>query len=380
LFTLSVPNLEGLRQLYWEDGTRSLPLTAIFVSTRRLEASNPKDRVYGSLGMAGHAYNTEINLCVDFTKSITHAFRDTTVAILGIWDPQTYSGISYSLPTVGEDGKFGTESSSWMLNFSFVGTRHADQLKPRYPTPSLLPWKNKPSISDDGRVLELRASYVDVIIDVLGIPRRSAKPGTPRLRPWHLEASSMTIAEYVCHDMAGQKRKNAEASDAVGFVAFLRKAKSMFALATGRRHQVNVAGSKPFWQLLFAEFKSIWVEAGVSDAEFSENFEAFTGAAPDLTNYAQVGIANSLRRFLSLDDAAPFSFFTTQSGICGLCTAGAQVGDELVMLLRGEQDAEVPFVTRKRNDGCHSMITVAWVQSNWEQICKPQPAERYRFR
>jgi hypothetical protein len=84
LFTLSVPNLEGSRQLYWEDGARSLPLTAIFVSTRRLEASDPKDRVYGSLGMAGHAYNMEINLCVDYTKSIAHVFRDTTVAILGI--------------------------------------------------------------------------------------------------------------------------------------------------------------------------------------------------------------------------------------------------------------------------------------------------------
>ena len=50
---------------------------------------------------------------------------------------------------------------------------------------------------------------------------------------------------------------------------------------------------------------------------------------------------------------------------------GAKIGDTIAVLFHGDTECvDVPFVVRPRDDGRYSMVTVAWVQAEWEDLAR----------
>jgi hypothetical protein len=113
------------------------------------------------------------------------------------------------------------------------------------------------------------------------------------------------------------------------------------------------------------------VETNLSARLDSKDFDRFLaearnlGAFPDLRAYINLyedkkPFSSQLKIILQTDCQPPGSFFVTTHGLCGLCMAGARVGDQVAIHFRDVPGwEEVPFIIRQNHNDTHAMVSVA---------------------
>ncbi|KAG8169933.1 hypothetical protein KVR01_000678 [Diaporthe batatas] len=151
-----------MRHHYWEAG--SISLGDALTASVQLRATDPRDRVYGVLGLIPHRELLLVD--IDYRKTPEQVFRDT---MAGLWAPGADGLISTVIPRLIPFGRedAGSEVPSWAPEL----TRH--ETTERYSTSNLMvqtrPWRpqRRPEIHVEGHILTINAILFDKVAEVV---------------------------------------------------------------------------------------------------------------------------------------------------------------------------------------------------------------------
>jgi hypothetical protein len=358
--TSSLPTQNSAAQQLIHQSLESMFLVSLWISARAFKASNPRDHIYGVLGMRSGLRHTD--LTIDYGKSVREVYFDATVTIFHGGNAAALHCILYAFPT------FSTNISpdnhrvgpSWVFDFSYRGADWAESLiskedwvnQSRYAA-SYAVGQHAFQVHLPARQLVVHVSTVDEIVWLTDMPQVR----------YEVPCSVTRLDEIQA------------------FFDFLLAAHSIYSA----NQDVHVPWRQ---QSLFECTLEMPQATKRSKTLFeplsSTNFDRLLDQARDLGKFPDRSALNSLYRAMM-----PFSselksvlethyvlqprisFFVTVQGLCGLCMPGAQIGDQVVILFRDAPGwMEVPYVVRSNGDETHSMVSVAWVPKSWKDLCK----------
>ncbi|KAF2130676.1 hypothetical protein P153DRAFT_356404 [Dothidotthia symphoricarpi CBS 119687] len=204
-----VNHLLRQRRDYWLDGNRKpKPLWYLWYENIRFEATNPRDKVYGALGMT--SAHLAANYTVDCRKSVAQIYLDVTVSVLSS-NPYMFIDMLYGLPVLSTRDKFDHDSPSWALDFSCTQEGWAQGMREhiwRDAWKRAIPRNLTTQLKVKDRDLVVGASVVDEIAHVIRCPRSAtafeALADTLTLSRL-AEIQNLTEVEFVSFILKSQK-------------------------------------------------------------------------------------------------------------------------------------------------------------------------------
>ncbi|KAF5003607.1 hypothetical protein FDECE_9862 [Fusarium decemcellulare] len=129
--------LDGLRGMIQTLKPCRLPLDALIFMTRTASASDPRDRVYGLLGLTSESYGHQIQ--VDYAKPVAEVFRDAMASLLlgrrgltslAVKEVELHSYVCSDDNCPGGFDPAGVSGASWVPDFgkTFWTISHAQML------------------------------------------------------------------------------------------------------------------------------------------------------------------------------------------------------------------------------------------------------------
>ena len=355
-----INKLISQRQDFWSAGhPKPQPPWLLWYENAQFEATNPRDKVYGILGMAPP--HLAANYPIDYKKSVAQVYLDATVSVLTT-NPYMYIDMLYGLPVLSTRDEFVHDSPSWAIDFSCTEKHWAQNMCKQT-------WRNTQHVSVPPSVvtqfklkdrdLIVGASIVDEIAYMVQCPTSATT------------FRALTDTAFMSRLDEIQKLTHVE------LISFM--------LESQRHYQSGLAASElwtrgrraALWELIlsvpWATKKSRNGAPIPPQQECTEKFEALTrdGEDPNSAFLQAEPLSEQLSHTLvSLNTRF---FFVTKQGLGGFCMNGARVGDTVSVLFRDvSKFPDVPFVIRPRDDGCYSMISTAWVPENWEDLSRFQ--------
>jgi hypothetical protein len=353
-----IMNLELQRGEHWPGGyPRSQPHWSLWFKNLATEATDPRDKVYGVLGMVHQDWVA--NFPVDYKKSVPEVYLNATISLMTD-NPYMFARMLYSVPVLSTRGKLGSDSSSWVLDFSSNGQRWGtgfleytwmDAWKDRVPA----------SLGNQFRIMDRNlmsgASIVDEIEHLIRCPSKEVVLAS--LNPHLTDLSEL-----------GKFAQQA----IINFVHFLSEAQKLYSKDLATSELWNQGRSCALWELILHGPKTIdgnSLARSPRTCECSNKFAVLIkdDADPVAAYSASEPLSRILNNnLLSLD---PMFFFVTKHGLGGFCMEGAEVGDTVSVLFRDISDfPDIPYIIRPRDDGSYSMITVAWVPEYWQDLSR----------
>jgi hypothetical protein len=103
-------------------------LVFLWILARSFKASNPRDYIYGVLGMADGLTHTV--LPIDYSKSLREVYLDATVVILNAGCISALHTMLYAFPMIGTNCCHDNHQTgpSWVFDFSYKGMEWAESL------------------------------------------------------------------------------------------------------------------------------------------------------------------------------------------------------------------------------------------------------------
>jgi len=170
---------------------------------------------------------------------------------------------------------------------------------------------------------------------------------------------------------------------------FLSDAQEVHTKANRSAEWWAVDGIEPLWKTLLGENRSGNDTDRLPDGEAQRRFDLLTGvkaiglAAEPLTppqrETQSQPLPSDIRDTIAPDvREAKLSLYSTEHGICRLCTSGARLGDKLAVMFRSYGE-EVAMVLREYgmdniydNKNTYAIVSMASVPSNWEDLLRAQ--------
>jgi hypothetical protein len=358
ILSCGVTNLELQRGEHWPGGyPKPQPLWSLWFENLATEATDPRDKVYGVLGMVHRDWVA--NFPVDYKKSVPEVYLDATISLITD-NPYMFARMLYSAPVLSTRDKFGSDSSSWVLDFScngqpwgmdFIEHTWRDAWKGAVPA-SL---SNHFRIKD--RNLMSGASTVDEIEHLIQCPS--------------IEVVMASLSSHLT-DLSGLKKSGQQAM--INFVQFLSEAQNLYSKGSAASELWDQGRSCALWELILHGPKNIddnSLARSSRTPEYSNKFAALMkeGADPRAACAQSQPLFEILIGNLSSLD--PMFFFVTKHGMGGFCMDGAEVGDTVSVLFRDILNfPDIPYIIRPRDDGSYAMITVAWLPNYWKHLSR----------
>jgi hypothetical protein len=336
-------------------------LVFLWILARSFKASNPRDYIYGVLGMAVGLTHTV--LPIDYSKSLREVYLDATVVILNAGCISALHTMLYAFPMIGTNYCHENHQTgpSWVFDFSYKGMEWAESFLNEESWALRGHNASRYAVGADGIGLHsssgqliVRTSMVDEIACIIDFPRQQK-----------FDADTRGPA--------------ASAIEAYAFVEFLSVAQVSY-----RRDQ-DVHGKwgqrslfESLQEMPQASRRKLSISALLNSPNFDQLLDEIQdlGSPPDQTALSSLyrdkkPLLSELMSSVLISSEVPISFFVTLHGLCGLCMPGAQIGDQVVILFRDAAGwIEVPFVVRSNGVETYSMISVAWVPKSWKGLCK----------
>ena len=124
-----------LRRSYWASRPIPLATSEPFLASLRLEATDPRDKVYGILSLLDH-----VTLCTDYSKSVPQVYSDATRALIRD-SPGDYLHLLRWCRLLKAPDRTVGNWPSWTLDFSYtecLWASHLDgRLEPKLSTENL---------------------------------------------------------------------------------------------------------------------------------------------------------------------------------------------------------------------------------------------------
>lgn len=362
------------------EGHTQPPLGHIFMAARPQFATDPRDKVYGLLGMVDDA--TRAALRPSYEKSKLDVFRDATVHLLTASGENVHN-LYYYLPNswpLADDGDDDNDRShdgrpSWVVDFSYTRGGFVE---------------NYFSNDDD---------------DSEAAAREEAPPSA-----WFLPSDEgvmlvkTTIVDRIAYLHTFDLTRTAVAARAhsadVGEVPIRRAVRDAYALYDKARVLAAEAGwapakPEPLWQTLTGPPSAWNLTEGFSEAELDHKLDLLAGLGGSLSKeeeeeslWRQLRLStplfHAINAALVVDGSeAVKTFFITRSGVCGLCVGRPRVGDVAAVLFR-DSSAEVHFILRPSHGATATttamgtpeeaekfrMVGVARISDDWWAYCE----------
>jgi len=352
-----------------DEGHARRSLAYVLSAARPQFAADPRDKIYGLLGMVDDATRTALR--PSYEKSKLDVFRDATVHLLtGCHraDQMLYWYLPNSWPPVDDDDDDASHSGgpSWVLDFSYTADKFVE--------------RNLSSTDDGGH-------FSNNDDDSEAAARQKATPSA-RFPPSDESVMLVetTIVDTIAHlDTIDLKPMVFTGRPYVGewpIRSAVRAASRLYDKARALAAEAGWAPSrlKPLWQILAGPRSSLRLTEGFSEAELDQKLDLLGGLGrlhpkEEEDEPQRRQIRRSLPMFDEINDAlkviSPESvktFFVTRHGVCGMCVGRPRVGDVAAVLFRGSS-CEVHFVLRPS----HGAIATTTAME------APQEAEKYRM-
>jgi hypothetical protein len=353
-----VTNLELQRREHWPGGyPKPQPHWSLWFKNLATEATDPRDKVYGVLGMVPQDWVGSFP--VDYRKSVPEVYLDATTSLM-TENPYMFARMLYGAPVLSTRNKFGSDSPSWVLDFSCDGQPWGTSFLEytwRYAWKKAVPASIAGQFRIKDRDLMSEASLVDEIEYLIRCPSKQ-----------------VVLASLNPHqkDLSGLRKFAQQAI--TDFVHFLSEAQRLYSKGLAASQPWDQGRSSTLWQLILHGPKTRDGDSLVFNPRtimYNEQFAAMIKDVADpvaayLGSEPLSGVLN--RNLLSLNS---MSFFVTKHGLGGFCMDGAEVGDTVAVLFRDISDfPDIPFIIRPRDDGSYAMITVAWVPKYWQNLSR----------
>ncbi|KAH7082087.1 hypothetical protein FB567DRAFT_594592 [Paraphoma chrysanthemicola] len=201
----------------------------------------------------------------------------------------------------------------------------------------------------------------------------------------------MTLMEYcIGKEELSRQLKEEYLIERTNFVHFIAHVAALTELSWTQCFGSSIKKQASLWKTLLTDE----LMEGISHDNFDQKLDILIGKCPLPDEHRSSYKSEAIARFdlaeplssCMKDRVSPMkscrlSFFTTSNGFCGLCAPGAQLGDELILLLRDEDYPDVPYIARRLDEEHHAMIAVALVQDDWEEVCDGEgPFETQPFK
>jgi hypothetical protein len=356
--TCGVANLELQRGEHWPGGyPKPQPHWSLWFKNLATEATDPRDKVYGVLGMVSQDWVA--NFPVDYSKSVPEVYLDATISLMTD-NPYMFARMLYGAPVLSTRDKFGSDSPSWVLDFSSNGRPWGQNFLQdtwrdawRGDVPASL--SSQFRIKD--RNLMSGASIVDEIEYLIRCPSKQV---------------ILTTLDPHLTDMFEQGKLAQQVITSL--VRFLSEAHKLYSKGSAASELWDQGRSVTLWQLILRGPKTAagtLMDSGIFRDEFANKFAALI--KDDADPVAAFAESQSLSEILNgnLLSLDPMSFFVTKHGLGGFCVDGAEVGDTVSVLFRDISDfPDIPYIIRPRGDGSYAMITVAWLPKYWKHLSR----------
>jgi hypothetical protein len=353
-----VANLELQRGEHWPGGyPKPQPHWSLWFKNLATEATDPRDKVYGVLGMVHQDWVA--NFPVDYSKSVPEVYLDATISLV-IDNPYMFARMLYGTPVLSTRDKFGSDSPSWVLDFSSNGQpwgRGFLEYTWRDAWRGAVPASLSSQFRIKDRDLMSGASIVDEIEYLIRCPSKQVILTT--LNP---DSTDMFEEEKLARQVI------------TNLVRFLSEANKLYSKGSAASKLWDQGRSVTLWQLILQGPKTAagtLLDSGILRDECENQFAALIkdDADPVAAFAGSQSLSETLNgNLLSLD---PMSFFVTRHGLGGFCVDGAEVGDTVSVLFRDIPDfPDIPYIIRPRGDGSYAMITVAWLPRYWKHLSR----------
>jgi hypothetical protein len=353
-----VTSLELQRRQYWQSGyPKPQPHWSLWFENLATEATDPRDKVYGVLGMVPQDWVG--NFPVDYKKSVPEVYLDATISLMTD-NPYMFARMLYNAPVLSTRGKFGSDSASWVLDFSFNGQPWGTSFLEytwRDAWEGTVPASVASQFRIKDRNLMSGASIVDEIEHLIQCPSMEVV----------LASLSPRLKNLSGLDKLGQQA-------ITDFVHFLSEAQKLYSKGSAASELWDQGHSSALWQLILHGPKTAegtLLTGGFVTGACANMFAALIKDGVDPVNaFAESQSLSEILHdnLLSLD---PMLFFVTKHGLGGFCMDGAEVGDTVSVLFRDISDfPDIPFIIRPRDDGSYAMITVAWLPKYWQDLSR----------
>lgn len=294
-------------------------LRKLLLISRTSESTDPRDRIYGLLGMMKAEEETIAPIIVDYALSTAQVLTNATAYIFskGI-GPSFLSGIWLPGVSPAIDGL-----PSWVPDFSAQTGRKTDRtwgigFHPPHPLSVSGPGAGADNgrMMNDGRTLQVEALTVDLIDEVVILDK-------------HLPKALSQLAQF--EKLIETARKRPVAEEVLG--PYFERYRT----------------AEPLWKVLISNKRSSSGYDAAPDAYEQQYQKLKTSSLPpqvyDTIEIDEPGneYINALRSYM-----LGRAFFTTKNGLYGLAVPEICAGDEVTIWF----GATVPFVVRHEGDFC----------------------------
>jgi len=326
---------------------KNFTLTQAVIGSVSSRATDPRDKVYGLLGLIPEAFTKF--LAPSYEKPVWRVYAEATIAAVLV--PGSFR-MYYYLPTDFPSDGLGP---SWALDFSYVNyvfaqNSFADQSVREPPTldgqiqTELISWGSRQG-------LRVRGTVVDIISDV--------------------------CANDILFSDGGDQRLGT-------LLPFMARAGTLHRAAESTAGSWAPNGIEPLWRTLVAHRTMDWDISGFSPDDMRLKQDLLTGAGRDVPVSA---LSDPAERRQTAQSAQPLAwivgqamaasnrrsrktFFTTAMGLCGQCVGAPQPGDAAAVLFR-DSAHEVAFVLREEPEGgAYRVVGVAHLSKDWVKLCE----------
>lgn len=362
--------LQSLRPQRGSSKPGSLPLPLVLMATRRNQATDLRDKIYGLLGMIEPDVARAIQPSYSKTKSVV--YRDATLAVLLKY---SFLAAYCVFPTASVEGE-----PSWLLDFSYSESLYVETSLAPTAMSSALRANSGPGplirFLDNLSRLQTPATIVDTITSICNHDidplnplsgMRALDEQNPRSAPRESVATQSIDPNYFMRDPVSYR-----------LVSFLIEAGISHRRAISSAQWWAAGQFEPLWMTLTGPLRDGRLP-GLSSGDLIRKMKILT--ATD-NNSVPLGSEDASKR---AKDAEPLSgsirivvapqsprgktvFFTTTNGLCGLSSGTPRVGDEVGVLFRNS-GSEIPFVLRSQPDGSYKIVGVASIPANWTSLC-----------
>jgi hypothetical protein len=328
LFTLT--KLDVLHELRQSIQTRGgEKLKKLLMIARTSEATDPRDRIYGLLGLLQQEIPSSVSskpVLVDYHKTCSEVYIDAMAHIISLGEgPYFLSGVRLSGGTAAAPqipslpaSKVQRDFPSWVPNFSRDPYEKATQPEgSHFHPPTTMNASGggqdamNGTILGDGRTLQMEGLVVDTLADVTAFGPS-------------LEAVKDDLVRFETLASRARLRRCSFPPSTAPFMLKFRESEPLWRILISNKHQKS--GYEPAPSSYEAMFSNLLDRNKTSETEHEAQ------EAPAMNEYEQC-----LRSC-----AGKKSFFTTSNGFIGTCVSDSRVGD-IVVIVFGSPS---PFVLR----------------------------------
>jgi hypothetical protein len=355
------------------DGLAKYDLRHIFLATRGFLATDPRDKIYGVLGMTHEESRRHVT--PTYRADIVSVFRDATMVLL----KNERSTEIYAYLPAGRRKRFGEWFPSWIPNFAISMERPLQVFSGHLQNTKTFKQHRAEAedieLLDGGERLRIRGLLLDTVEHIVKAP-----PSVPRTNTLRTLSQVVTAWVIFAYRYYNTSTVLSLARAFFSIKSIIQTRASLVELLQAlvmigkwsARQQKRDRLKEPLWKLLLLSEGNDekYEDVAACQEKFNSLIEMSNSSIHDdawsvdpdkLTiSFNRLNLADPVKAGIQASFVQGRYVFGCENGRYGVGEGEDQLGDKLVLLF---PDTNVPFILREIT-GCYEMIGLCYVPEN----------------